>query len=259
MLSELSLLDPAQRVHPRVERFLNFCLITQDYEQLERRCLQLADRAPLQRRIAAGRWLNSMKRRLYFEGSPSSDLEDVWDLPFGEQVLPYWYLHDFRRALVGQAEEPEIRARLLRGISQSERVPPQATHGGLAIALNQKRDEEMTVIKHFGADQFRCRVRPHPGTAVEAVPDTLELFHVSRSPTLVIGLDMFELLSRFADGYLPDAREFEPFRIELQEFKAALVGYETREVLLLDGRSRLHRVAVEGGVICWKEEQGVFG
>jgi hypothetical protein len=259
MLSELSLLDAARRVHPRLERFLSFCLITQDYEQLERRCLQPPRRAPLHRRLAPDRWLNSMKRRLYFEGSPSGDVQDVWDLPFAEQVLPYWYLDDFRRALVGQAEEPEIRARLLRGISQSERVPPQATHGGLAIALNQKRDEKMTVIKHFGADQFRCRVRPHPGTAVEAVPDTLQLFHMSGSPTLVVGLDMFELLSRLADGYLPDAREFEAFRLDLREFKAALVGYKTQEVFLLEGRSRIHLVTVEGGVIGWKEEHGVLG
>lgn len=172
-------------------------------------------------------------------------------------MLPYWYLRDFRRALLGQADELEIRARLLRGISQSAQVPPQATRGGLAIALNQNRTEEVTVIKHFGADQFRCRVRPHPAVAVEAVPDTLELFHVSGYPVLVIGLDMLELLSRLADGYLPDAREFEPFLMELREFKAALVQYGATEALLLEGRSRMHRVAVEGGRVCRKEEDAL--
>jgi hypothetical protein len=88
---------------------------------------------------------------------------------------------------------------------------------------------------------------------VESIPDALELLHVSGDPRIEITLDLFELLSRLADGYTPETPEFEPFLIELREFKSRLLRTGVREVLLLEGRSRRHRVLMTDHAIELKE------
>jgi hypothetical protein len=88
---------------------------------------------------------------------------------------------------------------------------------------------------------------------VESIPDALELFHVSGDPRIEITLDLFELLSRLADGYTPETQEFEPFLIELREFKSRLLRTGVKEVLLLEGRSRRHRVVMTDHAIELKE------
>ncbi len=268
LLKEMGVLDPGRRSHPRVERFLQFHRALNRLAELKGYLPRVADWAvpevagPGEQKGSA-RWIRAMKRLWYFEGRPAKEDsggargeagEREWELPEGATLLPYWYLEDFLRVIRGELGESEVRERLLRGITRSERVPPQGAREGLAVALAQNRDEELTVIKKFGAAEFRCDVKAAQGEYVERVPDTLELAHVSGLPVLRVGLDMFELLSRFAEGYTPDAREFEPYLIELAEFKAALLRQRVAEVLLLEGRSRLHRVAVEDHVICWKEE-----
>ena len=66
---------------------------------------------------------------------------------------------------------------------------------------------------------------------------------------------MFELLSRLAEGYTPETQEFDPFLVELREFKSRLLRRGVKEVLLLEGRSRLHRVVMENNVIELREAQ----
>jgi hypothetical protein len=58
---------------------------------------------------------------------------------------------------------------------------------------------------------------------------------------------MFELLSRLADGYTAASQEFEPFLIDLEEFKAMLLRKPVKEALLLEGRSRSYPVALRDG------------
>jgi hypothetical protein len=117
----------------------------------------------------------------------------------------------------------------------------------LSLTLSKNSQEELTVIKQFEPGQFCCSSDQESSPYIEAVPDTLELTHVEGSPTLRVTLDMFELLSRLADGYTATSQEFEPFLIELEEFKAMLLRKPVKEALLLEGRSRLHRVTMHDG------------
>jgi hypothetical protein len=193
------------------------------------------------------RWIGAMKRRIYFEGDDGRLTADRWALPPTAHLLPYWYLDDFANAVSGQWSEDQLLQRLLSGISQSEGVPYDSSQGRLSLTLSKNIEEELTVIKQFESNQFTCSSGQTNSPYIEGVPDTLALKHVEGSPTLRVTLDMFELLSRLADGYTAASQEFEPFLIDLEEFKAMLLRKPVKEALLLEGRSRLHRVTLHDG------------
>ena len=251
LLRELAGLDPAWRTHPRLERFLHFHRPSERFPQIEHYLHAVPGRSPnpgtARPETWGDRWIAAMKRRIYFEADDQKLLGDRWALPATAQLLPYWYLDDFAQAVSGQWSEQQLRQRLLSGISQSEGVPYEASQGRLSLTLSKNSQEELTVIKQFEPGQFCCSSDQESSPYIEAVPDTLELTHVEGSPTLRVTLDMFELLSRLADGYTATSQEFEPFLIELEEFKAMLLRKPVKEALLLEGRSRLHRVTMHDG------------
>jgi serine/threonine protein kinase len=257
MLSDLAAMDPAQRVNPRLDRFLHF------HRNAEKWSAVLQYLRPMPERIAfdeavspevfGALWHGAVKRRLYFEGDDDRLQNDKWELPSRGQLLPYLYLDDFVRALTGEYPPAELLERLLAGISRSEGITRHAAAGRLSVALARNLEQELTVIKQFDPGDFRWRVLFHEGHYVENIPDALELFHMSGDPRIEVPLDLFELLSRLSEGYTPETQEFEPFLIELREFKSRLLRTGVKEVLLLEGRSRRHRVVMDNHVIELKE------
>jgi serine/threonine protein kinase len=257
MLQDLGAVDPAQRANPRLDRFLHFHRHSEKWHVVLDYMLPVNGRTDFEEAVSPEAldtyWQGAIKRRLYFEADNNKLESDRWELPASCQLLPYLYLDDFVRALTGDLSGASVLARLLAGISRSEGVTRQAAGGKLSLALARNQDQELTVIKQFDPEEFRCRVVTASDGYVECVPDALELFHVSGDPSLEITLDMFELLSRLAEGYTPETQEFEPFLVELREFKSRLLRRGVKEVLLLEGRSRLHRVVMENNVIELRE------
>ena len=257
MLDDLASVDPAQRAHPRLDRFLHFHRSTDRWGAVLDYTAQIETRdafnAAMSPELLEKRWYGAIKRRLYFEADDDKLRNGGWELPESDQMLPYRYLADFAAALTGALPVEEILTRVVDGISRAEGVPKTASNGRLSLSLARNVDQELTVIKQFNASQFRCTVISAPNGYVESIPDALRLFHVSGTPSITITLDMFELLSRLANGYTTGTQEYEPFLVELSEFKSGLLRLGVNEVLLLEGRSRLHRVSVDNGVIGLKE------
>lgn len=257
MLDDLASVDPAQRAHPRLDRFLHFHRSTDRWASVLEYTSDIespdAFDAAMSPEVLDKRWYGSIKRRLYFEADDEKLRNGGWELPGSEQMLPYRYLTDFAAALTGDLPTELVLARLVDGISRAEGVPKTASNGRLSLSLARNVDQELTVIKQFHPSQFRCAVITTLNGYVESIPDAIRLFHISGSPSITITLDMFELLSRLADGYTAGTQEFEPFLVELGEFKSGLLRMGVNEILLLEGRSRLHRVALEDGVIALKE------
>ena len=54
---------------------------------------------------------------------------------------------------------------------------------------------------------------------------------------------------RLADGLLPETVEFQPLLEDLKPFKNALILGETRDLVLIESRYRLHRITQEAGKI----------
>ncbi len=257
MLDDLASVDPAQRAHPRLDRFLHFHRSTNRWSSVLEYTAAItspaAFDAAMNPEILDGRWYGSIKRRLYFEADDEKLRNGGWELPESGQMLPYRYLTDFASAMTGSLSMEQVLARLVDGISRAEGVPKSASNGRLSLSLARNAEQELTVIKQFDSSQFRCAIVSADSAYVESIPDALRLFHISGSPSIGVTLDMFELLSRLADGYTAGTQEFEPFLVELGEFKSGLLRMGVNEVLLLEGRSRLHRVALEDGVITLKE------
>lgn len=257
MLSDLAAMDPAQRVNPRLDRFLHFHRNADKWRTVFKYLRPAPGRIAFEEAVSPemfpSHWHGAIKRRLYFEGDDGELQNDKWELPARGQLLPYLYLDDFVRALTGEYSPCAVLERLLAGISRSEGITRHAAAGKLSVALARNVDQELSVIKQFEIGQFRCRVLLHEDPYVEGIPDALELSHVSGDPRIEVTLDLFELLSRLADGYTPETQEFEPFLIELREFKSRLLRTGVKEVLLLEGRSRRHRVVMENHVIELKE------
>jgi serine/threonine protein kinase len=257
MLCDLAAMDPAQRVNPRLDRFLHFHRNAEKWQVVLKYFNPVAGRIALEEAISpeafGPRWHGTVKRRLYFEGDDTRLENDKWELPPRGQLLPYLYLDDFVKALTGEYSAVALVERLLAGISRSEGITRHAAGGKLSLALARNLEQELTVIKQFDPESFRCRVLFHESQYVENIPDALELFHVSGDPKIEVTLDLFELLSRLAEGYTPETQEFEPFLIELREFKSRLLRTGVKEVLLLEGRSRRHRVVLDNHVIELKE------
>jgi len=257
MLQDLQAVDPAQRANPRLDRFLHFHRNSEKWEVVLNYMQAVVDRSDFDEAVSPevfdAYWQGAIKRRLYFEADNPKLESDRWELPTSGQLLPYLYLDDFVLALTGEMPATSVLARLLAGVSRSEGITRQAAGGKLSLALARNQEQELTVVKQFDPGEFR--VVTGLNGYVEGVPDALELFHVSGDPSLEITLDMFELLSRLAEGYTPETQEFEPFLVELREFKSRLLRRGVKEVLLLEGRSRLHRVVMENNIIELREAQ----
>ena len=258
MLEEMAILDPATRPHARLDRFLHYHREEGRRSVLAAMFLEIQGRSspPDQEMLEESNWHAAMKRRLYFEraGEDTDDKLRRWDLPSANTLLlPYLFLDRFMDALAGRIPLQILRDQLLTGISRSEGIPAQATHNKLSLSLSRNAREELTVIRQIDTTQFRCDVpTARHCEYVENIPDALELTYIPQNISLPITLDMFEILMRMAEGYTPGSVEFEPFLIELNEFKARLVRLGVAEVLLLEGRSRLHRVANEANQIVYK-------
>jgi hypothetical protein len=189
-----------------------------------------------------------MKRRYYFEGTPSDRLVE-WDLPTSGALSPYWYFGDFLAALAGNIDDAKLLQRLLYGISQVEGVPEHASRGGLALRVTETTTEEIAVVKLFPRDEFGVRRPLSGGTYSDGLADQLILEHRTGSPSLAVGLDLFEFLGRAADGFLPGSEEQRALIEDLAVFKDSLLVRPTQDVALIEGGRRTHLVRVHGGKI----------
>lgn len=257
MLADLAAADPAQRANPRLDRFLHFHRNAEKWRDVFNYLKSFAGRPGLDHSISPelfdSDWHSAVKRAFYFESDDNALQKDKWELPAQSQLLPYLFFEDFNSALSGRISLEVVKERLLAGFSRSEGITRQAASGKLSVALARSAEQELTVIKQFSSDEFGCRILSHGSPYIESIPDSLELFHLSGEPRIEVTLDLFELLSRLSEGYTPETQEFEPFLIELREFKSRLLRRGVQEVLLLEGRSRRHRVTMENHVIELKE------
>ena len=188
MLRDLEIIDPAQRANPRLDRFLHFHRNSEkwhkvlDYVQTisERGCFDEA----VSPEVFDAQWHGAVKRRLYFEGDDEKLENDRWELPVSSHLLPYLFFDDFLLALTGDLPASRVLERLLAGISRSEGITRQTARGKLSLALAKNQEQELTVIKQFNPEAFRCTPVSGTDKYVESVPDSLRLFHVSGDPFL---------------------------------------------------------------------------
>lgn len=253
LLDEWTSLDPAGTPSPRLDRFLHFHRSRDQAEQVGKTLL-----TPARRHDAAlltdpewlgGEWRRTMKQRYFFEADPSAEGTRRWELPDAEDLLPHRHMREFAKALGAGASGSALRDLVARGISRADGVPGAVGRDALALRLTETGGEEFSVVKLFPIEEFRCRGTPMTMGFAEEIPDQFLFEHVTGVPSLAVGLDLFELLARMAEGYLPGADEHASLIQDLIEFKNQLLARPSQEVVLVEGGQRIHRIDARGGKI----------
>ncbi|MCX6378506.1 MAG: hypothetical protein NT023_03380, partial [Armatimonadetes bacterium] len=143
-----------------------------------------------------------------------------------------------------------IRDRLCEAISRANGIiDPRLAQKFLCIRTSTNSSVDLTVFKRFPQEEFECRVLMPKTSHIEILPNELELRHKDSDAHLHIGLDLFEILMRFTEGYQAGAEEQQGFVVDLVQFQNRLLNQRASELLLLEGGRELHRVRQQEGVI----------
>lgn len=257
LLASLALLDPGRVPRPRLERALALAF-TGDYRAALAPLFPDAQAAASELDPALydnlDRWLAAVKRRLYGHGDAAALERDGLS---AKRLLPYRHADRFLAALRGEADLTALRSDLTRGITRSEGLFAEVLGDSLCVRVHYDASQQLAVLKQFAAEEFRLEVvRPAGGSAVETIPEALQLVYHDRTATLTIGLDLFELLLRFAEGMLPGAPEHQPLLEDLVPFKNRLVLASTPDLVLLDADRQPHRLTQRNGKIARLAAEG---
>jgi hypothetical protein len=234
-------LDPASVPSPRLERRL-----------LRAHAATLFDSSPIRYPSTwdeDGQGIPELKRRYFFEMTS----EDCCDLPNPSSLVPSRFLQLFRKLVSGEGELRDVRDRLLTGLQRLDRVPAHAASKGLALRLDSS-DESLIVIRQWEADAFELSRPESNNRFLNHLPDYFVLRHVDGWPEMMIGLQMFELLMRAADGTTPDAAEHQSLLMDFQRFRAQLLTSPTHQVVLVTSGGNRSLVQSHSGIIDRKEE-----
>jgi hypothetical protein len=173
-----------------------------------------------------------MRRKAFFER-----LDDGW-----EAMLPYSQLRSVLRAVEGKAEDlAKLKSTIISGINHGEGF--SSVDNVLVLRLARGVPGQVQSFRQFPASDFillpgRVDV---PVEYLEHSSTHLELIYrpngngsaVGR-PTLRLDLDLIELLSRMARGYVPTAAEWRGPLVNLQVFRTLLAHEPYTRLTLVD-------------------------
>ena len=80
------------------------------------------------------------------------------------------------------------------------------------------------------------------GKFVEHLPNCIYYRHVDRSAELEIPLDLFEVLCRIREGYVPTATEIRTFFLNLDMFKRRITSKPSSQIILTEDDTNLFEV-----------------
>lgn len=252
LLDEWADIDPATVPTPRLDRFFWFHREAADAPAIGKSLESAPHRPPVTLSAPLGEdqaWLASMKRRYFFEGRHEGLGWEEGSSSRPLALTPYRYLDTFVDVLAAKVSDQAAIARLLLGVSRSDGVPAEACGDTLSLSTTGGADNELCVVKRFANGQFLIQRSTAPARFIESTADRLWLVHSSTGIRLSIGLDLFELLCRAADGLVPSAEEQRALLEELATFKNQLLSQPTDEVALIEGGRRAHHVDVKDGII----------
>ncbi|QDT04247.1 Serine/threonine-protein kinase PrkC [Rubripirellula lacrimiformis] len=196
--------------------------------------------------------LHQLKRRYFFELTR----DVLGGLPDPSTLIPSRSLHLFRDIVSGQTHPALVKDRLLTGLRRLDRVPKHAAAEGLALRLDSS-DESLIVIRQWPADAFELIQPTTSNRFLNYLPDHFILRHVSGWPEMTIGLQMFELLMRAADGTTPDAAEHQSLLMDFQRLRAQLLTSPTHQVVLVtSGGDRSLVTSCEGKIM--RQEEAII-
>jgi len=181
-----------------------------------------------------------LRRRQFFERR-----DDDW-----KEMLPYRTYDTFWGLVTGRKSAGLHRDPLVLAINRGEGLSDPRRLGN-ALALRVRDVEHGTVRSYrlFPGERFELML-PEASSHrfVEHVPQELRLVYTPPGgdpAELVVDLDIFEMLSRLADGYRPSLEEQQGRYLKLTVFKNVLSSAPYQEVLVTPSGHDFYRIGRE--------------
>lgn len=186
----------------------------------------------------------STRRKLYFEG----DEEKLKGrgLPIWKDLLPYRQFDRFMDFITTQADpHGALRNQLTLAISKSERVYNETVgRENLCLRSGGSRRVQTKAFYAFPASDFQVEVENIGKQAayLEFLPNCIYYRPHDKAASLEIPLDLFEVLCRIHDGYVPTASEIQTFFLNLDMFKRRLTCRPSERIILTDDDTNLYEI-----------------
>jgi|TARA_Y100000294_G_scaffold161865_1_gene166571 hypothetical protein len=189
---------------------------------------------------ASRSYVRQARRKYYFEGRGDAGANRP------DELLPYHHLADYLSFVeTGLDPEGRLKNSLILAISKSEGMIDDR-RGAEHICIRTRHDNNLPVkaFYTYPASHFRLDRLSHPYESrfIEHLPSEILLVHDSRKISLEISLDLFELLMRIRDGYMPTTGEMRAFFLNLLMFKKQLLSAPTDRLLLTENDDQVFEV-----------------
>lgn len=187
----------------------------------------------------------SFRRKLYFEGDESK--LRARGLPVPADLLPYRQFDRFMQFIKTKTDpDAKLRNQLTLAISKSERIYNE-TVGREKICLRSggSRRSQTKAFYAFPASDFQVAVEDIGKRAeyIEYLPNCIYYRPLDRTASLEISIDLFEVLCRIHEGYVPTASEIQTFFLNLDMFKRRLSCRPSDRIILTDDDTNLFEVS----------------
>ncbi|MFC1665690.1 protein kinase, partial [Pseudomonadota bacterium] len=262
LLALLAEVDIAESSNVRMDRGLDFLgspyvdwLSFADRSDFADQLLQKRhDELPVETSLSSGperysahqAFVGMLRRKVYFELRG-----DEW-----QQMLVYHSAENLLALLEPGADLEQAKQTLIYAINRGEGLHnPKIFNGQLAMQVRRVERGTVKSYRVFPADVFTMSVNDSAlnATFVERRPSKLMLSYVGEGglrADLDLNLDLFEMLQRLNEGYIPSVEELQGYYLSLTVFKNVLASAPYQEVLLTTNGRQYQKVSrKEDGVL----------
>lgn len=196
------------------------------------------------RKLSAKLYHNSLRRKLYFEGD--NDRLDKAGLPKWEQLLPYRQLDRFSKVIKERIDTGNIiRDEITLAISKSERIYNETVGTeNLCLRSTSATRSQAKAFYGFPASDFEVVVKEigSQNAYLEYCPNSIYYRYKDNTSELEVPLDLFEVLCRIQEGYIPTASEIRTFFLNLEMFKRRIIAKRSDRVILTEDDTNLYEL-----------------
>lgn len=186
----------------------------------------------------------AMRRKIFFESDERK--MRAAGLPTWKDLLPYRQFDRFLEVIQAKADSGSaLRDEMTLAISKSERIYNE-TVGREHLCLRSAAAKRNQTKSFYGfpASDFEIVVKDVGGQTdyVEYLPNSLYYRHKNKSAELEVPLDLFEILCRIRDGYVPTAGEIRTFFLNLEMFKRRITTERSDRIFLTEDDTNLFEI-----------------
>jgi hypothetical protein len=186
----------------------------------------------------------AMRRKLFFEGDESK--MKAAGLPTWKALLPYRQFDRFLAVIKAKTDSGSgLRDEMTLAISKSERIYNETVgREHLCLRSTAAKHNQTKSFYGFPASDFEVIVKDVGAQAefLEHLPSSLYYRRKDQSAELEIPLDLFEILCRIHDGYVPTASEIRTFFLNLEMFKRRVTTKPSDRIFLTEDDTNLFEI-----------------